>query len=614
MTSKTPAPTLPMPRVITDIPLHNLTVSKLNVRRHNGRDIKSLAASIARNGLIYPLLVRATDTPDAYEVIAGKRRLLALQCLAKAGAAPMAGEPPVAAEPPVAPCLVLADTDDATAIETSLIENTERLPMDELDAYEAFAKLIREGRSQAEIASTFSVSIAAVRKRLALANLIAEIKQRYRQGDIETRALEALTLGSKERQRTYLKLIDDADQSAPPLWQLKIWMLGGAAIDASCALFPLDSYAAPITSDLFGDTRYLTDPEEFWAKQNGAVAALAEDFKAKGWSDVHVLAPDEPFHAYQLTPTTKANGGAVYIKLNPDGHVSIEKGLLARADARRAERAHKATSRLTSQRAAEQTGLNDDRIQEPDHRPEMTSALNNLVDLVRHSTVCAALLKKPKLALRLAVAHMIAGAPTWNLSREPRTPTTPEVGKAAATVVAETLRADGLARSLTLLGLADDPEAASPLLNRYDPKITVATVFEKLKGLSDADVAHILATVMAETLPLASPVIDSLGAELGLTAEPWAEPDRAAAEATIFSFVRGRSLIASIAADLFGTAQAPALCHGTVAQAKAKLAAGLRLKHRTFVPRWLEFPQRRYLAGPPARADVASPSEMEAAE
>ena len=70
---------------IIEIPLSELTVSKLNVRRHGGKDVASLARSIASKGLIYPLLVRRTAGEEGFEIVAGKRRFLALVKLDKSG-------------------------------------------------------------------------------------------------------------------------------------------------------------------------------------------------------------------------------------------------------------------------------------------------------------------------------------------------------------------------------------------------------------------------------------------------------------------------------------------------------------------------------------------------
>ena len=142
------------------IPLADLKVSKLNVRKHGPKDIASLAASIAANGVLQPLVVRAAD--NGYEIIAGQRRFLAAKSLDTT-------DPET---PDTVPCVVLDRCDDAAAVEASLAENIERLPMDEMDQHEAFMALRRKGLECADIAAHFGITDQVVKRRLALANLI----------------------------------------------------------------------------------------------------------------------------------------------------------------------------------------------------------------------------------------------------------------------------------------------------------------------------------------------------------------------------------------------------------------------------------------------------------
>ena len=79
----------------------------------------------------------------------------------------------------------MADHDDAAALEASLIENTARLDPDDMARYETFARLVREGRGVEEIAATFGVSEIMVKRALALGNLLPDIRDAYRNEDIE---------------------------------------------------------------------------------------------------------------------------------------------------------------------------------------------------------------------------------------------------------------------------------------------------------------------------------------------------------------------------------------------------------------------------------------------
>ncbi len=253
-----------MNRELHHIPLADLKLSKLNVRRHGVKDIGSLAASIAALGLIQPLLVRGNG--EGYEIVAGQRRYLAMKKLNAEGVP----------ETDTLPCVVMDATGDAAAIESSLAENLARLPMDEIDQYEAFAALKKQGLDEADIAAHFAIAVQVVRRRLAIATLHPDIRRLYRAGEIDAKTLHLLTLATKERQKAWLALSRDPEQTPPPPWQLKAWLLGGAEISTQAALFDEALYEGAIAADLFGEERYFTDPDEFWCLQNAAIAAERE--------------------------------------------------------------------------------------------------------------------------------------------------------------------------------------------------------------------------------------------------------------------------------------------------------------------------------------------------
>src|SRR6202023_2014745 len=111
---------------------------------------------------------------DGFEIIAGRRRYFAASKVAEEqGAAP---------DEVLLPCAVTATGDDTGAMEASLIENVARQPMDELQEYEAFAKLLKQGRKVEEIAATFGVTELRVKQRLAIAiaSLHPKIKEAFR--------------------------------------------------------------------------------------------------------------------------------------------------------------------------------------------------------------------------------------------------------------------------------------------------------------------------------------------------------------------------------------------------------------------------------------------------
>lgn len=611
-----------MRREIIEIPLSQLTISKLNVRRHGGRDVASLARSITEKGLFYPLLVRETagavagghpkrPTKTAFEIVAGKRRYLALQ----------------KNKAEHAPCILLDAGDDASAIEASLLENSERLPMDELDQFDAFAKLAAEGRDVKEIAFTFSLPVAQVRQRLALSNLVSEAKSRYRQGDIDARTLHVLTLGTKERQRAYLRLIDDPDQSPPPFWQMKAWMLGTEAIETKAALFDLALYTGAITSDLFGETSYFSDTAQFWDLQRAAIAALKSEHESNGWQTVTVLEPDAPFYAYKYEAATKAQGGHVVIKLNADGTADIHKGIAPQSDMRaRARKEQRESTATTGTRAAASGAGSDPTVTaEPENtRAEMTAALTNYCDLVRHATVQAALVKKPKIALRLMVASMIAGAPYVHVSRDPRSPVSTEIGTSLAAMTTTPIIEEARSQALVLLGFeasADGPAESGPASGRTGhPKRdqgdslsnaavtghSLPDVFLKLLDLSDAQVLVILAVIAADSLASGSPVVETAGITLEADCSRHWTPDK-----TFFDLVRGKAVIEGMAREVLGKF-APHALDGTQARAKDKIREAVEKGAHTadagkakWQPRYTRFPRGAYHAAGSAKPTPA---------
>jgi ParB family chromosome partitioning protein len=144
------------------IPLSNLKIANVNVR-HSRKppDVSDILPSIRARGVLQPLLVRPNGR--GFEIVAGRRRYFA--------ASKVAEEQGVAATEVLLPCAVTEQGDDAGAMEASLIENVARAPMDELEEFEAFAKLLKQGRRPADIALTFGVTELYVKQRFALANL-----------------------------------------------------------------------------------------------------------------------------------------------------------------------------------------------------------------------------------------------------------------------------------------------------------------------------------------------------------------------------------------------------------------------------------------------------------
>jgi ParB family chromosome partitioning protein len=152
----------------TTIPLNKLVAWDGNVRKTDSdKAISELAASIAAHGLLQSLVVRK-DKRGKYAVIAGRRRLLALQSLAENDDLPAAA--------PIA-CNILED--EANAAEIGLAENVQREAMHPADEFEAFRALVDDGMPVTDIAARFGVTETVVEKRLKLACVSPKLIEAY---------------------------------------------------------------------------------------------------------------------------------------------------------------------------------------------------------------------------------------------------------------------------------------------------------------------------------------------------------------------------------------------------------------------------------------------------
>ncbi|MGN6619953.1 MAG: ParB/RepB/Spo0J family partition protein [Sphingomonas sp.] len=541
------------------IAIERLSVSRANMRGgRKGADIMSILPSVRARGVLVPLIVRANGSPETYEIVAGRRRYEA--------ACAVASE---AGEIDPLPCAVIEAGDDAAALEASLIENIARLDPDEVTQWETFTRLIREGRSAADIALTFGLTDLQVRRTLALGNLLPRIRSLYRRSEIDAATVRHLTLANKVQQRDWLTLLDDPTIYCPTGQSLKAWLFGGDTIPVSAALFDLAAFDGEIVSDLFGDERYFASSEAFWAAQQAAIEAKVADYRDAGW-EVAVLDRGAPFHRWEHEHCAKRKGGRVYVEIGRRGAVVFHEGFVTLKEARK--------------QAAGET------VKKP-VRPEITSAMQDYVDLHRHAAVRARLADAPGVALRAAVAHMIVGSSFWSLRIEPQ-----RAGKDAITESVENSASeaafDEKRRSvLELLGF--DAEAPTVVHgNDYDTGLP--ELFVRLSTLDDAQVLDILAIVMGETLDARSSITDLIGEQLSVDMAAVWQPD-----AAFLDGLRDRAVLLAMVREIGGDVVADGN-----ADAKAKVLRGILVDHidgtngrekvEGWVPRWMAFPASVY--------------------
>ncbi|MCP4195172.1 MAG: ParB/RepB/Spo0J family partition protein [Planctomycetaceae bacterium] len=502
------------------IKLENLKTTALNVRKVGAKDIADLEPSIRSLGLLQPLLVRPNC--EGYDVIAGQRRFHALSRIAE----------DTAIEP--VPCIVMAEGDDAKAIEASLAENIARLPMDDIDQYKAFAALVKQGLGVEDIASKFGVTERLVKQRLAIANLLPPILTAYRKDVIGAQTVRLLTMATKKQQKAWLALFKSEDGFAPEGHALKSWLFGGADIPVSNALFDLSEYNGGIVADLFGEERYFDNPDAFWAAQNAAIANAKDAYLADGWTEVIVLDVGEYFSTWEYVDTDKDNGGKVYVSVARDGEVTFYEGQLSRKDVEARDRAERGGVTANPQ------------------KPELTKPMQNYLELHRHAAVRAALLSHPGVAMRLAVAQIIAGSDLWATDADPQKASSDAIAESLASNRAEATFGEERKAVMGLLGLTDETaKTVVPRTGDWSISHDLDAIFTRLMTLEDGDVTRILTFIVAECLPCGSSLVEALGHSLNVdVAQSWT-PDQ-----TFFDLLRDKEAINAMLKDIGGKAVA----------------------------------------------------------
>jgi ParB family chromosome partitioning protein len=284
------------------IPLTQLVFSPLNVRKTGAKDgIPALAASIKAHGLLQNLQVRPA-AEDRFEVVAGSRRLAALQWLAK--------HQDIPADYPV-PCHAL-DGEDATEI--SLAENEMRLPMHPADQFDAFRKLADDGKGPEAIAARFGTTAKIVQQRLKLAVVSPKLLALYRKDEMTLDALMAFTVtDSHKQQEKVWKALPEWAQRDPDHIRAALTEKHVAADSTLGQFVGMEAYRAAggaVLRDLFddGNSGWLTDAALVDKLAGEKLDREAEAVRGEGWRWVEII-PDlswEALNAFgRATPDRK---------------------------------------------------------------------------------------------------------------------------------------------------------------------------------------------------------------------------------------------------------------------------------------------------------------------
>lgn len=242
-----------------------------------------------------------------------------------------------------------------------------------------------------------------------------------------------------------------------------------------------------------------------------------------------MLPTGEAFHGWEHERTTKRKGGKVFIAVGTRGDVTVHEGYVTLKEARKL--------------AAGET------VGKP-VRPEVSAPLQNYIDLHRHAAVRNAVAGNASVAIRLAVAHMIAGSSLWNVRVEPQRAASDAIAESVETCVSEAAFDERRRAVLAILGF--DPETPT-VTGGYDGDHGVVGVLARLLPLPDAAVRDVLSIVMAETLEAGSAAIEMLGTLLGVDM-----PSVWVADDALLDLIRHREVLSAILTDVAGETVATA--------------------------------------------------------
>ncbi|PXA86236.1 chromosome partitioning protein ParB [Nostoc sp. 3335mG] len=557
--------------------LEFLAIDKLHRSRTNMRhskkpqDVTDILPSVREKGILIPIVVRPEPDEaghDGFGVVAGDRRYTA--ALIVAAEVREAG-----GEPELVPCAIREEGEDVDALELSILENCRRRDPDEVTQWESFTRLVKEGRSIDEIATTFVMPELAVKRTLALGNLLPRVRSLYRAGEIDAITVRHLTLATKSQQKAWLALVDDENAYVPSGHNLKNWLFGGQSIPVKHALFDVGGAKIATADFLFDDSSYFSDNDAFWTAQNAAIEARRAAYIEAGWADVVVVPPSNHFSTWEFERIPKRKGGRVYIDVRASGEVCFHEGYVSRKEAQRAERIAR--------------GEAEEGVKVP--RPEVTSAMRTYIDLHRHAAVRAELTTMPQVALRLLVAHAIAGSHLWRVEADPRRSQNGAVQESADGSAAEGAF-DGYRRAVQdALGY---PEDEVRLVGRHGHQVGIAALFERLMALPDPVVMNVVAVIMGETLASGSAAVEVAGQAIGTDMAKWWEADDA-----FFELIRDREVLTAIVGEVAGDLIAMANVNEKAKAMKAIIRAHLegadgRAKVEHWVPRWMRFAPGAY--------------------
>ena len=189
-----------MQRTFEELSVTAITPSPFNPRKDfTGEDFNELVASIAKVGVLEPVLVRPVSGEHPFELVAGERRWRARMAVAGNNGG---------VESATIPALI-QEMDDDLALDIQTIENLQRKDLTGLEEAEAFKIFVdRKGRDAIpELSDRTGIKEPYIRRRLMILGLPKRILSAWGRGDLRFGHLEQLARMNDKQQRS--SIFDD---------------------------------------------------------------------------------------------------------------------------------------------------------------------------------------------------------------------------------------------------------------------------------------------------------------------------------------------------------------------------------------------------------------------
>jgi len=272
---------------IGDLTSHPANVRSNSPETYETEAIAHLTASIGVLGIIQPLLVQKID--GKFGVLAGGRRRAALnELVADKTATGFTKKTKI-------DCRLVPDNCDVTT-SLSLAENITQAPMNAIDEFEAFARMMEvDGQSPETIAKTFGTTVAAVKGRLRYGLIHPDIRAAARAKTITLDTMKAFAdHPSQAVQLEVYEALTSDDSYVQAYTVRQTLKTRGVQVSDDIGAFVREEYEArggPIAADLLEEHSVLEDIALVEVIMVEKLAAAAEEARAQmgfAWAEALV--------------------------------------------------------------------------------------------------------------------------------------------------------------------------------------------------------------------------------------------------------------------------------------------------------------------------------------